>query len=369
MPPMRLLKRYVLKKFLTVYALTLISLTGVFLLVDFFERVDEFLVKGATWFDLLAYYFYKIPFIFFFIAPQSVLLATVVTLTAFARNNEFVAMKACGIGVTAIIIPIVLAAFLIALTVIACNEYIAPEANRKMNYIFNIKVRGRQPMGAVQRDKLWFRSSNGWLCNVNYYDPNKSLMKRVSLFIYGAHNRLKRRIDSEAAIWNGKEWEFLNGYIRDFGPDEEVNTQYFDRKIFPLPETPKDLNKAKKKPEEMTVTEMYEDIKVIAAEGKDSSRMWVDLHHKFSYPFIGVVLALIGIPLSLRSNRTGGVLFSIGLSLGLGFAFSFIYAMGISLGHGGTFSPFLAAWGPNIIFFCVGFYLVLTLDSAKVLPI
>ena len=238
-----------------------------------------------------------------------------------------------------------------------------------MNYIFNIKVRGRQPMGAVQRDKLWFRSSNGWLCNVNYYDPNKSLMKRVSLFIYGAHNRLKRRIDSEAAIWNGKEWEFLNGYIRDFGPDEEVNTQYFDRKIFPLPETPKDLNKAKKKPEEMTVTEMYEDIKVIAAEGKDSSRMWVDLHHKFSYPFIGVVLALIGIPLSLRSNRTGGVLFSIGLSLGLGFAFSFIYAMGISLGHGGTFSPFLAAWGPNIIFFCVGFYLVLTLDSAKVLPI
>ena len=65
---MRLLKRYVLKKFLAVYALTLISLISVFLLVDFFERVDEFLVKGSTLFDLFAYYFYKIPFILFFIA-------------------------------------------------------------------------------------------------------------------------------------------------------------------------------------------------------------------------------------------------------------------------------------------------------------
>jgi lipopolysaccharide export system permease protein len=366
---MRLLKRYVLKKFLAVYALTLISLISVFLLVDFFERVDEFLVKGSTLFDLFAYYFYKIPFIFFFIAPQAVLLATVVTLAAFARNNEFTAMKACGIGVTGITIPIVLAAFLIAIAVVVCNEYVAPEANRKMNYIFNVKVRGRQPMGAVQRDKLWFRSANGWLCNVNYYDPNKSLMKRVSLFIYGKDNRLERRIDAAAAIWNGKEWEFTNGYTRDFGPDEVVNTQYFDREIFPLPETPKDLNKAQKKPEEMSVSEMYRDIKATSTEGKDSSRMWVDLHHKFSYPFIGVVLALIGIPLSLRSNRSGGVLFSVGLSLGLGFAFSFIYAMGISLGHGGTFSPFLAAWGPNIIFSCIGFYLLLTLDSTKIIPI
>ena len=61
---MRLLKRYVLKKFLQVYALTLSGLMGVFLVVDFFERVDEFLMKGGTVWDMFAYYLYKIPFIF-----------------------------------------------------------------------------------------------------------------------------------------------------------------------------------------------------------------------------------------------------------------------------------------------------------------
>ena len=63
---MRLLKRYVLKKFLQVYALTLSGLMGVFLVVDFFERVDEFLMKDGTVGDIFAYYVYKIPFIFFF---------------------------------------------------------------------------------------------------------------------------------------------------------------------------------------------------------------------------------------------------------------------------------------------------------------
>ena len=45
------------------------------------------------------------------------------------------------------------------------------------------------------------------------------------------------------------------------------------------------------------------------------------------------------------------------------------YAMGISLGHGGTFNPILASWGPNLLFIFIGFYLILTLDSEKLLPI
>ena len=132
---MRLLKRYVLRKFIQVYTLTLSALIGMFLVVDFFERVDEFLMKGGTIWDMFAYYIYKIPFIFFFMGPQAVLLATVITLASFARNNEFTAMKACGIGVTGITMPIILASIGIAILVLASNEYVAPKTNKKMYYI------------------------------------------------------------------------------------------------------------------------------------------------------------------------------------------------------------------------------------------
>tara|TARA_B100000686_G_C16768254_1_gene963286 strand:- start:407 stop:1537 length:1131 start_codon:yes stop_codon:yes gene_type:complete len=366
---MRLLKRYVLKKFIQVYFLTLTALIGMFLVVDFFERVDEFLMKGGTIWDMFAYYIYKIPFIFFFMGPQAVLLATVITLVSFSRNNEFTAMKACGIGVTGITFPIVITSAGIAIMVLVSNEYIAPMANNKMYYIFNVKVRGHAPPGTHQLDRLWLRGDNGWIWNIGYYDSGPSMMKKVSLFSLDENQSMIRRIDASAAIWNGKEWEFLNGFERGFSKDGIIETEYFDKKAFPVAERPSDFNKVKKRPEEMSIRDLYAEIQDTISGGGDPTKKWVDLHHKISYPFISVVLALIGIPLSIRSSRTGGLLFCVGLSLVLGFLFSFVYAISISLGHGGTFDPVMAAWGPNILFASIGFYLVMTLDSTRVFPV
>ena len=73
------------------------------------------------------------------------------------------------------------------------------------------------------------------------------------------------------------------------------------------------------------ISDLFMEIQNTISEGGDPTKKWVDLHHKFSYPFISVVLALMGIPLSIRSSRTGGLLFCVGVSLALGFLFSFVY--------------------------------------------
>ena len=118
----------------------------------------------------------------------------------------------------------------------------------------------------------------------------------------------------------------------------------------------------------MSARYMYATIKKQEKEGLDSTRIWIDLHQKLSYPFISVVLALIGIPLSIRTSRKGGLLFCVWISLVTGFIFSFFYALGISFGYKGVFSPVLAAWGPCLLFICIGFYMLLTMDSEKLLP-
>ena len=114
---------------------------------------------------------------------------------------------------------------------------------------------------------------------------------------------------------------------------------------------------------------MFKEIQTQNREGKDTSMKWIELHRHISYPFISVVMALLAIPLSIRSSRHGGLLFCVGVNLAMGFVFSFLYAMSISLGKGGTFDPILAAWGPNILFTALGFYLLLTMDSEKAFPI
>ncbi len=116
---MTMLKRYVLIQFVKIYLLTASGLIGVFLIVDFFERIDEFLVKDAPMIDLISYFIFKIPFIAFYMAPQAVLLATVITLASLSQNNELTAMKACGISITGITFPIIGASLVVTLLILA----------------------------------------------------------------------------------------------------------------------------------------------------------------------------------------------------------------------------------------------------------
>jgi lipopolysaccharide export system permease protein len=366
---MSILKRYIFGQFVKTYALTVGGLVGMFVVIDGFERLDEFVIQSAAISDFLTYYFLKIPFILSYMAPQAVLVATVITLATLSRNNEFTAMKACGIGVTGLTLPIISFSVFLALGLMVCNEFITPVTSQKMNYLLHIKVRGSVDQSKQVRDRLWIRSGDGSIWNINYYDPAKFLMKGVSLYTFDPNRpNIRLRIDAESASWNGKQWEFFNGYMRFFKSGGTDLTKRFDKETFPVLEKPADFKKLQKRPEEMSARYMYKTIQRQEREGLDTTRAWIDFHQKLSYPFISVVLALIGIPLSIRSSRKGGLLFCVWVSLVTGFIFSFFYAMGISFGHKGVFSPVLAAWGPCLLFICVGFYMLLTMDSEKLLP-
>lgn len=180
---------------------------------------------------------------------------------------------------------------------------------------------------------------------------------------------IRKRIDVKEIVWVGTHWEFIDGFLRTFDQEGQGATEYFEKKIIPVLETPEDLVKnIIIHSEEMSLRELYKEIQEMTLEGKDTLKHRVEFHQKISYPFIGIVLALLAIPLSLRSSRHGGVLFCVGINLAMGFVFSFLYAMGVSLGFGGFFNPLFATWGPLILFSSLGFYLLLTLDSEYIIP-
>jgi len=372
---MSLLQRYILRRFIYCYVSTATGLIGIFLVVDFFERVDEFIRRDMPYSDLILYYICKIPSVAFYMAPQAVLLATVVTLAILARDNEIIAMKASGIGVVGITLPIIGASFVIALLVLASNEYVVPTATKKMNYIFKVKVQGNQKYGDTyilkepSAEQLWFVAKDKAIWNISQFDPEEERVSGARIFYRFDNGEIKKRIDVKEVIWSGAHWDFIDGFIRTFDYEGKSTTEYFDKKIIPVSETPDDLVKnIVVHSDEMGLRELYKEIQEMALEGKDVLKNRVELYYKISYPFISIVLALLAIPLSLRSSRHGGVLFCIGINVAMGFVFSFLYAMGISLGFSGFLSPLFAAWGPFLFFSSLGFYLLFTLDSEYIVP-
>ena len=372
---MSLLHRYVLKRFIYWYVLSATGLIGIFLVVDFFERVDEFIRRDIPFSDLIYYFICKVPSIAFFMAPQAVLLATVITLAVLARDNEIIAMKAGGVGIVGITLPILGAAVVVALLVLASNEYLAPIATKKMNYIFKVKVQGQQTYGDtyVGEDpfakQLWFVAKDKAIWNIRQFDPEEGRISDARIFYRFDNGLIRKRIDVKEVVWNGTHWEFVDGFLRTFDQEGNGTTEYFEKKIIPVLETPDDfVRNIIIHSDEMSLRELYKEIQEMTLEGKDTLKHRVEFHQKISYPFISIVLALLAIPLSLRSSRHGGVLFCVGINLAMGFVFSFLYAMGVSLGFGGFFSPLFAAWGPFILFSSLGFYLLFTLDSEYIIP-
>ena len=82
---MKILKRYILSLFIQNYLVILLAMIGIYMVIDVFERMDEIVSHSAARTDFFLYYLYKIPFIGYFMGPEAVLLATVITLASLAQ--------------------------------------------------------------------------------------------------------------------------------------------------------------------------------------------------------------------------------------------------------------------------------------------
>jgi len=110
----------------------------------------------------------------------------------------------------------------------------------------------------------------------------------------------------------------------------------------------------------MNFSELQKYVHKIEEGGYNSSKYRTAMHHCFSFPFIGVVLAFLGIPIALRKERGAGIAVGIALCIIISLAFYLVYSLSISYGQAGTLPPVLAAWFGNIIFAMVGVYLFLS---------
>ena len=76
------------------------------------------------------------------------------------------------------------------------------------------------------------------------------------------------------------------------------------------------------------------------------------------FVIVCIILLVIGISFSLRSERSGGLAQSIGAGVIIGFSYWLVFAFSLSLGRSGTLYPLLAAWIPNLLFAVAAYYMI-----------
>ncbi len=358
---MTIASRYIMFQFLRLVAMAQFGALTLFLLAETIERIDDLVEKKAAISDALLFFAFKTPQIIFVSLPLAVLLACTLSLLFLSRSNEIVALRACGASIYRIVAPILIAVFLIGGASFLANEYIVPYTNRQMNHIWDVRIKKIPPRGYNRTDKVWFRSENNTIWNITHLDPFRDKLSGVTIFRLDENNRLVQQIDADYVEWNNEEkrWIFKQGLIYHFGQSGEFRQEQFQEAYFPILVRPADFKRTGKFPEEMNYVELTDYIRILQINGVDTTSYVVDKWGKLSSPLIVFVLALVGIPFSLRPNRSGGLALGVAMAIGIGAIYLVFFYAGLSLGHAGRLPPILAAWGPNALFLAMGCYMLM----------
>ncbi|MBI4772922.1 MAG: LPS export ABC transporter permease LptG [Deltaproteobacteria bacterium] len=359
---MNTISRYLVQEFLKTFLLCLASFVCIYIIVDFFERVDNFLEAKVSLWVMAEYIVFKTPLMVQQVLPAAVLMGTTLSIGIMARNREFTMFRANGLSFYRLLVPLLLFSVCISFFLFFLNETILPLANQKTNYIFRIQVQKRPLNTLYRNERFWYRGK-GVIFHVVLYDAPSQSLKGVTLYRFAENHGLQQRIDAREARWKNGEWQFIDGLKQELLPNKGIKSERFETLDIPLEERPSDFSHIIRDPDEMSFAELRNYIRKIKREGYNSIGYRADLHHKIAFPFVCVIMALVGYPLALRTRSSGTVAVGVGMSIGLAFLYWVLLSLSLSFGRSGILPPLLSAWMANLTFLSAGFLMLASLKQ------
>ena len=150
----RILDEYVVREFLNTFFLVLAGFVMLMLVFTFFELVGDILRNHIALSTVGDYLINLTPSMLYQIAPLAVLIAVLVTFGVLNRNSELIAMKATGISLYRLVVPIVSIAAILAVSLFLFDEFYLPQANRRQEALRNI-IKGRPPQTFLHPEQKW----------------------------------------------------------------------------------------------------------------------------------------------------------------------------------------------------------------------
>ncbi len=300
------------------------------------------------------------------IAPLAVLIAVLVTFGVLNRNSEIIAMKATGISIYRLVVPVVGIAAILAVSLFLFDEFYLPQANRRQEALRNI-IKGRPPQTVLHPEQRWiFGQPNpgepGRIFYYQFFDTVHQEFANLSVFEFDKSTfAITRRIFASRVFWDPDHstWNFENGWQRDIQGENSMAYREFAQATFPeIHEDPGYFTKEEKQSQEMNFGELQRYISGLRQSGFDTMRLRVALWHKLAYPLVAIVMAGLAIPFALSMGKRGsltGIAVAIGVALAYWVADSFFGA----LGNVNYLPAPLAAWASLVLFGLVGGYLLL----------
>ena len=369
---MAIYDRYLTVLFFRVLLVMFTALCGLFMIVDFFDRLEEFLdiTQHEGSLASVTFEFYTPRVLSFFDRTSGLvaLISAVFVVTWIQRNRELIAIYAGGIGTRRIIRPIVVCVLLVAAFGVLNREVLIPAYKGRLV---------RDTRNWFGKDEVTLRPTYDRMTGVFLNGKGAVIAKNE---IISPNIQLPPGTTSSAPRIVAEQGKYLRpgpdheaGYlltdvsvpveIDSLDPvilDEKVlvytsqNADWLEKgscflvsRISVQDLTDKDANAVYS-----STAELLEDFRNPSRHYDSTSRVLV--HARLVQPILDLSLLFVGLPIVLAS-RSGNVFLSIGLNFVLVVFYFLTQLCSHAMGTEGFISPALAAWLPLFVFAPLGY--------------
>lgn len=362
----RILDEYVVREFLNIFILVLSGFVLLMLLFTFFELIGDILRNHISLTTVGAYLVNLTPSMLYTISPLAVLIAVLVTFGVLNRNSEIVAMKATGISLYRLVIPIVSIAAILSVSLFLFDEFYLPQANRRQEALRST-IKGRPPQTFLHPEQKWIfgqqeAGEQGRIFYYQFFDPDRNAFANLSVFEFDPHTfALSRRIFANRVLWDPDKhaWRFQNGWERRLnGANVTEYREFINTTFSEIREEPNYFKKESLQSQEMNFGQLESYIRDLRQSGFDTMRLRVALWHKLAYPLVAIIMAVLAIPFALSMGRRGSL---TGIAVAIAVALGYWVANGLfeAMGNVNYLPAPLAAWSCDVLFGLAGGYLLL----------
>jgi len=359
---MKIIDKYMVKGFLGPFLWCVLLFNVMAVIIDIFSFIDDIVKYKIPGASIAAFYVYYIPTIFIQATPMAVLLSTIFVLSNLNKHNEITAMKSSGISLWRILSPVLIIGFIVSIIVFVVNDRIIPVSSKIANHIrveeLEKEKRKDAPAKLIKNVALY--GAGNRIVFARTYDTETKVLSDVIIHQHDASQNLTSKVTAQSGSWTGTGWKFnkVIYYHIDNAGGILGEPKFFKEMAIPLKEKPSDFANKEWRSEYMSYKELERYIVTFRGAGmRLVKNLLVDLNYKIAFPFISLVIILVGAPFAILTTR-GGVLIGVGMSIVIGLMYYAFIAVFIALGKAGVLPPILAAWMGNILFAAIGIHLV-----------
>ncbi|MFZ4775709.1 MAG: LptF/LptG family permease [Terrimicrobiaceae bacterium] len=368
---MTILDRYILQKFLTPFAYCFLGFIGIWFIFDLSDNLPDFIQGHASFDILLEYYGSQIPQIVVMCLPIGLLLALLYSLTSMSRSNEVISMLGVGLSVSRILLPLMVVGLILTGVTMVFNYAGAPHAAAAKKQMVRDIKRGEKRQESVfghlfrNREELrtWF---------MRRINIQREKVSDIQILQQNAAGDILQQWYARDAIYKPelRQWVLSNARYVEMGADGEILKSEVKETILidGWNETPWRILSSVMNPEFLAVPELKDYLNYNSDfPEKRLAAYRTHLYYRWALPWFCFVVVFLAAPMGIVYSRRG-ILGGVAVAIGLFFALVFTSSLFIALGKGERISPFVAAWGPLIFFFCIGLVLLWYRSTNRDLP-